>query len=168
MKGEMHSAKLAITALQTSKSSGSVLGGLFVLLLIVGVVVILGLRQRHRAEDDRAGLVLAHPPTECIEAVTGYMVRRGFAITYRDDTTATFTRPKKPSTDLGWLLLMLGVIPGLLYYGLYKGTLTTTVTAQRAEAGTHLMVSGDDEATQEAVIRWARGWAEDNLAVDEP
>ena len=167
----MYSAELAITALQTSKSSGSALGGLFVLLLIVGVVVILGLRQRrrqHRAEGDRAGLVLAHPPTECIEAVTGYMVRRGFAITYRDDTTATFTRPKKPSTDLGCLLLMLGVIPGLLYYGLFKGTLTTTVTAQRAEAGTHLMVSGDDEATRDGVIRWARGWAQENLAVDEP
>ena len=158
----MYSAELAFTALQTSKSSGAPLGGLSVLLLIVGVVVILGLRHRrqHRAEDDRPGLVLAHPPTECIEAVTGYMVRRGFAITYHGDTTATFTRPKKPNTNLGCLLLGLGVIPGLLYYfGPFKGTLTTTVTAQRAEAGTHLMVSGDDEPTQDDVIRWARGWA---------
>jgi hypothetical protein len=133
----MYLAGLATITLQASESSGSPLGGLIVLLLIVGVVVVLGLRARS-AENVRAGLLLAHPPAECIDAVMGYMVQRGFAVTYRGDTTATFTRPKKPNMDIGCLLLLLGLVPGLLYFGLYKGTLTTTVTALcNGAAGTH-------------------------------
>lgn len=157
----MYSAGLAMITLQASKSSGSPLGGLLVVLLIVGVVVVLA-RLKGPVENVRAGLMLAHPPTECIRTVTGYMVQRGFAITYRDDTTATFTRPKKPNTDLGCFLLLLGLVPGLLYFGLYKGTLTTTVTVLRSGARrTHLMISGDDERTQADIIRWVR----ENLAV---
>jgi hypothetical protein len=141
----MYSVGLAIITLQSSKSSGGpVLGGLLVLLLIVGVVVILGLRARS-AENVRAGLLLAHPPAEGIDAVTGYMVQRGFAITYRGDTTATFTRPKKPNMDIGCLLLLLGLVPGLLYFGLFKGTLTTTL--RRCATAPRVRISWSREMT---------------------
>jgi hypothetical protein len=95
-------------------------------------------------------------PSEAVDAVVSYMVLQGFAISHRDDTSATFTRGKPPSTDIGCLLLLLGIVPGLLYFGLYKGTWTTTVLATTGPAGTQLMISGDDRRAQTSLHRWVR------------
>jgi len=95
-------------------------------------------------------------PSEAVDAVVSYMVLQGFAISHRDDTSATFTRTKGPNTDIGCLLLLLGIVPGLLYFGLYKGTWTTTVLATTGPAGTQLMISGDDRRAQTSLHRWVR------------
>jgi hypothetical protein len=84
------------------------------------------------------------------------MVQQGFAISHRNDTSATFTRRKPANTDIGCLLLLLGIVPGLLYFGLFKGTWTTTVFATTGPAETQLMISGDDRRAQTSLHRWVR------------
>lgn len=95
-------------------------------------------------------------PPDPLRSVVAYMVGRGFAIAYRDEGTATFTRPKKPSTDIGCLLLLLGIVPGLLYFGLFRGTQTTTLAAVPSEICTQLLVSGDDYRGRRELADWIR------------
>jgi hypothetical protein len=110
-------------------------------------------------------------PSQAVDAVVSYMVLQGFAISHRDDTSATFTRTKGPNTDIGCLLLLLGIVPGLLYFGLFKGTWTTTVLATTGAAGTQLMISGDDRRAQTSLRRWARaeiGTDETAVSLEKP
>jgi hypothetical protein len=145
------------------------LPGLALLLAIFGGVVLLGLRDRRRGVTGGAGEPVAGPaplatvyapaPKECLEAITAHMTHAGYAVSYLGESAATFTRPKRANTDVGCLLLLLGLVPGLLYFGLFRGTQTVSVTAFGGEAGATLNVSGDDLAG----VRELRGWMEANL-----
>jgi hypothetical protein len=95
-------------------------------------------------------------PSQAVDAVVSYMVQQGFALSHRDDTSATFTRAMRANTDIGCLLLLLGIVPGLLYFGLFKGTGTTTVLATTGPAGTQLMISGDDRKARTNLHWWVR------------
>jgi hypothetical protein len=128
-------------------------GGFVVLVIIVVVVVVFASRSRQQAPT-AAGVDL--PPSEAIEAATSYMVMRGYTVSYKGETSATFSRPKKPSNDIGCLLLLLGIIPGLLYYGLFRRTLNTSVVAVSGPAGTQLTFSGDDAAARYDLMDWAK------------
>lgn len=119
------------------------------LLLIVGVVMVLAYRQRQNAPP--SSLYVSLPPKRSMEFITSEMLREGLSIAYRDETAVTFTRAKKPNADLAILLLVLGIIPGLLYLGLFRGTATTTITAVRFGDGTQLALSGDDRNAQNHV-----------------
>jgi hypothetical protein len=153
-----------VTVLQKSSSSSGSGSALPVILAIALVVFALYRRSVDTSRPGQGPLFLNCSPIECIDAVTGFLVQRGFAIAYRSDTAATFTRPKKADTELGCILLLLGLIPGLLYFGLFKGTLTTTVTALRSDTRTtQLVFSGDDLRTQAELTRWTR----ENLAVSD-
>ena len=47
--------------------------------------------------------------SEAVDAVVSYMVQQSSAMSYKDDTSAPFTRTKRPNTDIGCLLLLLGI-----------------------------------------------------------
>jgi len=113
-------------------------------------------------EDPPDPLMVSGAPAATVDATAGFMTSRGFAISHQGETSATFTRPKKPSMETGILLLLLGIIPGLLYFGLFRGTQTTTVLAMAGPAGTTLTLSGDDTKARGDLTRWAR----ESLAVD--
>lgn len=148
---------------QGSKSSGGG-GGFLVFVVIVIVLVVLARRSSSASNVNRNAWLLECSPAECIDDVTRYLVQRGFTIAYRGDTAATFTRPKNADTGLGCLLLLLGLIPGLLYFGLFKGTYTTTVTALRSDAETtQLVFSGDDGQTH----RDLNGWVQENFNFED-
>ncbi|MBW3591453.1 MAG: hypothetical protein KY393_06370 [Actinobacteria bacterium] len=125
---------------------------LFWLLVLAGVVVLI----RYRKRPNTSGLFIGGPPRESIRRITARMVRDGYAIAYRDEGTATFTRSKKPDLDLTVLLLILGIIPGLLYIGLHKGVSTTTVTAIEDDGGSEIILSGDDHRALDGLARWIR------------
>jgi hypothetical protein len=59
----------------------------------------------------------------------------------------------------------MGIIPGLLYYGLFKGTATTTIVATSGPAGTQLAISGDDSTAHLTLYRWAQQEAAEDLGV---
>ena len=162
-----------IAALQNNRSSGSGIGALFLIIIGIGLVAVarkLGSSPPATGRLDlyleqspqvplatvRGNLYLDQSPQESIDAVTGYLTQKGYAIAFKGDTIATFTKPKKADTGLGCFLLLLGLIPGLLYFGLFKGTNTTTVAAMRDRDRTHLTITSDDVSTQRDLIRWLR------------
>lgn len=129
--------------------------GFFGVIILVALVAGIAIYFRQK-EANAQGLYLSDSPRGNLDFIVGEMVRNGFAIAYRDSTTATFTRPKKPNADLAIVLLILGIIPGLLYLGLYRGTETTTVTAVDHNGGTQILLSGDDHRAQGRVARLVR------------
>ena len=143
---------------------------IFFLFILALVILIVYWLFRSGRVDTRAIAVDALP-SEALDEVVSYMVLRGFAISHRNDTSATFTRTKGPNTDIGCLLLLLGIVPSLLYFGLYKGIWTTTVLATTGPAATQLVISGDDREAQTSLHRWARaemGTDEAAISIEKP
>ena len=136
--------------------SADVVATVIVLAVFGGFIVLI---RKVFAVNPPEPLAVAGTPTGAVEATAGFMTSRGFAISHKGETSATFTRPKKPSMETGILLLLLGIIPGLLYFGLFRGTQTTTVLATSGPAGTMLTLSGDDAKGR----RDLEGWARDSL-----
>jgi hypothetical protein len=130
------------------------------LVVVVVLVVVVGVALSRRSKQEAGPVAVDASPQEAVDAATSYMVGRGFALSHKSENSATFTRPKKPNNDIGCLLLLIGIIPGLLYFGLFKGTATTTVLATNGPAGTQLMISGDDANAGYTL----RDWAKDTLA----
>ncbi len=125
--------------------------------LVVGVAVLVVRNNRaYRREQPRTDFVVVRPPAECIEGATAYMARMGYAVAHVGGKTATFVRPKKPDTGVGVVLLLLGLIPGLLYFGLFGGTYTTTLVAVPEGRGARLLLSGDDPDGRKDLYGWAR------------
>jgi hypothetical protein len=124
----------------------------FLVVLVVGAAVL----ARRQKRPDTSNLFVKEQPATSINRVVTRMAQSGYVIAYRDSTTATFTRPKKPDLDIAVLLLLLGIIPGLLYIGLYRGTATTTVVAVEGNDATQLLLSGDDYRVQAELVRWFR------------
>jgi hypothetical protein len=141
--------------------SGSVV---IVVVLVVGLFVFALVNRSRHANSNTGALAVGGTPEDAINEATTYMVSRGFALSHKSDNSATFTRPKKPNNDIGCLLLLLGIIPGLLYIGLFKGTATTTVLATNGPAGTQLVISGDDANAGYTL----RDWAKEALVKPEP
>lgn len=102
-----------------------------------------------------SGIAVGSHPAAAVDRVTARMAERGFAVVHKGRDTATFSRPRKPNTDVGILLLLLGVVPGLLYFGLFRGTRTVSVVAVREGSGARLVASGDDAAARRDLERWA-------------
>ena len=127
----------------------------FLLFFILALVILIAYWIRVGRVD--TAIAVDASPSEAVDAAVSYMVQRGFAISHRDDTSATFTRAMEPHMGIGCLLLLLGIVPGLLYLGLFKGTGATTVLATTGPAGTQLMISGDDQEAETDLRRWARG-----------
>jgi hypothetical protein len=128
---------------------------IFLVVLIVGAAIL----ARRRPSLNTSPIYADRPPGECIDRIAVFMAGCGFAIVHRSENSITFTRPKRPDTDLGCFLLLLGLIPGLLYFGLYKGTQTVGVYASSTGGKTALTLTGDDRNARYDL----RGWASKNL-----
>ena len=139
-------------------------------LFILALVILIAYWIR-RGSAGAGAIAVDDSPSEAVDAVVSYMVQQGFALSHRDDTSATFTRAKRANTDIGCLLLLLGIVPGLLYFGLFKGTGTTTVLATTGPAGTQLMISGDDRKARTNLHWWVRtvmGTEEAAVSLEKP
>ena len=125
--------------------------------VLVGVVALVVRNNRAYSHYDPArGLLLSSSPKECIRRATAHMAEQGYSVAHAGDTTATYTRPKKPDTATGIFLLLFGLIPGLLYFGLFRGTATSTLVAVPDDDDeTRLIFSGDDVTAQRELFRWA-------------
>ena len=95
-------------------------------------------------------------PDKAVVEATPYMVMRGYTVSYKGETSATFVREQKPSNDIGCLLLLFGIVPGLLYYGLFRRTPSTSVVAVSGPAGTQLTFSGDDATARCDLVEWSK------------
>ncbi len=129
----------------------NLIGVIVLAALVAGIVVYF--REK---EANAQRLNLSDSPRGNLDFIVGEMVKSDFTIANRDSTTATFTRPKKPNADLAIVLLILGIIPGLLYLGLYRGTATITVTAIEHNGDTQILLSGDDHRAKGSLARLVR------------
>jgi hypothetical protein len=127
-------------------------------LVVIVVVLVVVLASRNRQQPPGAADV-GLSPDKAVEQATSYMVMRGYTVAYKGETSATFAREQKPSNDIGCLLLLLGIVPGLLYYGLFRRTLSTSVVAVSGPAGTQLTFSGDDAAARYDLAEWSKDHA---------
>lgn len=130
-------------------------GGPALIVIVVSLVVVAVIKQLRTSEVQSAFSVRPRG-SEAVEAVTGLVVQRGFTVSYKGETTATFSRAKKANTELGCLLLLLGLVPGLIYFGLFRGIQTTTVFATTGPEGTQVILSGDDVDARKQLGDWMK------------
>jgi hypothetical protein len=110
------------------------MSGALVIALILACVGALALASRSRREGS-GEIAASESPDAATERAVSYMVSLGFVLSQKTDTSATFSRRKRPNTDVGILLLLLGIVPGALYFLLAGGERRTTVEAVPAEVG---------------------------------
>lgn len=131
--------------------------GAYLVLALMAVAAIVGLlRWRRDKPKQSAALTPSCTPEQAAARTTIYMAQRGYAIAHAGQATATFTRPKKPNLDVGILLLLLGIIPGLLYFGLFRGTQAVSLAALETQEGSEIIISGDDREGRDTLSRWIR------------
>ncbi len=143
-------------------------GGLIVMIAAVGILVGVAVYMRSGSRARQTSLLVPHSPKEAVERAVVDMVQGGFTVAHKGETSATFTRPKKPKTDTGCLFLLLGIIPGLLYFGLFRGTYSTSVVAWDDEHGSRLELSGDDERAYGRLADWAHALRDDPEVLASP
>jgi hypothetical protein len=134
------------------------MSGALVIALILACVAALVLASRSRREG--SGEIAARvSPEAATDRAVSYMVSLDFVLSQKTDTSATFSRRKRPNTDVGIVLLLLGIVPGALYFLLAGGERRTTVEAVPAEVGrgARLTVSGDDPDARKLLYAWAEG-----------
>jgi hypothetical protein len=130
--------------------------GGYVMLFGIVILVAVALVSRARRREETGAVTIGGTPEAALNEVAAYMVSRGFTISQAAATSATFSRHKKPNTDIGILLLLLAIVPGVLYFALAGRTRHTTVLALAGGAGTQLTMSGDDPQARRALREWAR------------
>ena len=93
-------------------------------------------------------------PAQVLEQAAIYMAGRGFVIESRLGNTITFSFHEGPNTLAGCLLLLLGIVPGMLYFLLAGGDRRTTLLVNEEGEGCRVYVSGDVGAPQDELRNW--------------
>lgn len=132
-------------------------GSLAVVVLIAYLTAAGGLpwKSGPKTTPRASGIAVGLHPGAAVDRVTARMAEHGFVVLHKGKDSATFSRPKRANTGVGCLLLLLGLVPGLLYFGLFRGTRTVSVVAVREGSGARLVTSGDDAAARRDLERWA-------------
>ncbi len=81
-------------------------------------------------------------PEECIEALATRAISKGYGNAGITRTSATFTKETGPNGCTGCLLLLLGIIPGVVYFALARGQRSLSVSASVQDEKTRLVFTG--------------------------
>jgi Short C-terminal domain len=123
--------------------------------------------QEQNAALDRElqrGIETPLAPDAVIGGVVERMTREGWSLQNRTDTTASFAQDQGADTCARCLLMLLFILPGILYLLLANRTARVTVAAYPYEGGSRLVIGGDDPATRNRLMEWARGLREGVLS----
>jgi hypothetical protein len=93
-------------------------------------------------------------PTQVLEQAATHMASRGFAIESRIGKAINFAFREGPNAFLGLVLLLLGILPGILYFLLAGGDRRTTLLANEEGEGCRVYVSGDSGAPLDELRTW--------------
>lgn len=97
------------------------------------------------------------PPEEALEGVMTCFVGGGvYAVHSRTERSVTFSREKSPDFLIGCALLLLGIVPGLIYFGLAGGTVRLTVIAEPVSEGTRLTFGASRWLDRRWIAEWLR------------
>lgn len=97
------------------------------------------------------------------------MLRSGYALQGRTQTSATFTRKDSPSFFLGCLLMLFLIVPGVLYLIFGGSEATVTMAAYPApkgysQEGTRVVIGGDKQHATFGLRDWALRLASETSA----
>lgn len=129
---------------------------LIFLLIVIIVVGVMFYRAYHTPPFTNTWTV-PQPPSEVIAGAVAKMAARGHTVNSSSDAMVSFTRTQRADQATGCFLLLLGIIPGLLYFGMFRRTMTTTISVIGREGETLIVLSGDDIRGRKALVRWIEG-----------
>jgi hypothetical protein len=93
-------------------------------------------------------------PAQLLDQASTYMASRGFIIEQRLGNTMNFSFHEGPNAFLGCFLLLLGLVPGILYFVLAEGDLRVTLLVNEEGEGARVYVSGDGGAPLAELRSW--------------
>ncbi len=116
-----------------------------ILLIVLTVFVVRKLPRGNPVQrpDPNAGIFVA-TPDEILSGLMAHMTSRGYSLDSGFGTTVKFSHRIPPNPLVGIFLLLLGIIPGVLYFLLAGSTMHCGATAYRTDEGTRVTVNGPD------------------------
>lgn len=108
---------------------------------------------------ERGVLVTDTAPAQVLDLAASHMVGRGYAIESRQPNSLTFSHREEPNVPLGCFLLLLGLVPGVLYFLLAGGDRRTTLLATEEGEGCRVYVSGDAGRGQQELREWVTSFS---------
>jgi hypothetical protein len=95
-------------------------------------------------------------PAQVLEQAATHMASRGFAIESRLANAVNFSYRQEPNVILGLVLLLLGILPGILYFLLAGGHRRITLLVNEEGDGCRVYVDGDAGAPRDELRIWVR------------
>ncbi len=121
-------------------------------------------KEQRRVNQDRArlersatrerGPLIPLDAQEALNSASSYMTRKGFTIESRSDASLTFSNRKRPSGDIGCLLLLLGIVPGVLYFALAGRQVRCTLTVIPEGAHCRAQIGGESDTGYRHLRKW--------------
>ena len=102
-------------------------------------------------------LITDMTPAQVLEQAATHMAGRGFAIESRLANAVNFSYRQEPNLILGLVLLLLGILPGLLYFLLAGGDRRATLLVNEEGNGCRVYVDGDASALRDELRTWVLG-----------
>jgi hypothetical protein len=96
-------------------------------------------------------------PAQVLEQAATHMAGRGFDIESRLANAVNFSFREEPNLILGLVLLLLGIVPGLLYFLLAGGDRRATLLVDEQGDGCRVYVDGDASALRDELRTWVLG-----------
>lgn len=96
-------------------------------------------------------------PDEILSGLVAHMTSRRYSLDGGFGSTVTFSHRIGPNLVIGILLLLLGIIPGVLYFLLAGSTMHCGATANRTDKGTRVTVNGPDIEGMREMTRYLDG-----------
>jgi hypothetical protein len=93
-------------------------------------------------------------PAQVLEQAATHMASRGFAIELRLGNTMNFSFHEGPNAGVGLILLLLGILPGIIYFLVAGGDRRTTLLVNEEGEGSRVYVSGDAGAPLDELRNW--------------
>ena len=106
--------------------------------------------------DPNAGTFDASPD-EILSGLMAHMTSRGYSLDSGFGTTVKFSYRVPPNPITGLLLLLLGIIPGVLYFLLAGSSMHCGATAFSTGEGTRVTVNGPDIEGMREITRYLDG-----------
>ncbi len=93
-------------------------------------------------------------PAKAIEGAMMRMTSQGYSVETTYEGSITFARTEGPSIIVGLILLILGIVPGLIYFLIPRSPKHTTLIAEEVPGGSKLTLGGDDFHGQRTLREW--------------
>ncbi len=106
--------------------------------------------------DTNAGTFDAKPD-EILSGLMAHMTSRGYSLDSGFGTTVKFSHRIPPNPLVGLFLLLLGIIPGILYFMLAGSSMHCGATAFRTDEGTRITINGPDIEGMREITRYLDG-----------